>query len=508
MHFQRFQVWENGNVVSFQQYENNNFGKKKLTSFVCTRQTIKNRCVSLQQQKYKSSGSLYPNSTSQQRCSMMLLSNLAEPEWLQINCFEKLLVTLICVTKTGHINVTNISNHINREKSDLICPINAISKGTRCYLFSWHSIKKPTDLKSCCKQHFALPVQGLDIQYFYFLFDAIQHVLPPILYQTGKGKLYRFTYEKYLSVYHFNQNIILDTNIEGLTLCTLQKTHVLNGENMFQCESDIFISYLFVCDGIQDCPNVDSDEKFCHCELSTKIKTFSLCKYLLSSRNNKTICSTVYFSAKGSCYKYAPSKYPIEEFTRTNILCSDNRTIDMILRNDLMIDCPNSAEDEEILISSLQFEKVSHCSRPYEIPCKQGHSKCYNISDICTYRVNFFGRIQPCSNGAHLQSCEYFECNMMFKCVKSYCIPWSSVCDGKWDCSTGEDETFSKICEVDTVCTNMFKCRGEKYKCLHLGNACDNIIDCPQGDDEYLCELKYHNCPAKCICFGSGNRLP
>ena len=47
----------------------------------------------------------------------------------------------------------------------------------------------------------------------------------------------------------------------------------------------------------------------------------------------------------------------------------------------------------------------------------------------------------------------------------------------------------------------MIKCRGEQHKCLHLGNTCDDIIDCPQGDDEYLCELKHHKCPNKCICL-------
>ena len=28
----------------------------------------------------------------------------------------------------------------------------------------------------------------------------------------------------------------------------------------------------------------------------------------------------------------------------------------------------------------------------------------------------------------------------MFKCLNNYCISWSYVCDGKWDCQRGEDE--------------------------------------------------------------------
>ena len=362
-------------------------------------------------------------------------------------------------------------------------------------------IKKSTDLKSYCRLDFAVPVQGLDIQYFLYLFDAIQNVLPPILYQTDKDKLYRFTYEKYLSVYHFKQTILSNTNVEGLNLCTLQKIPVVNGDNVFKCRSNVFISYLFVCDGILDCPIGDSDEKFCYCEFGRKSKNNSLCKELVDSRNNNSICSTLYFIAKDSCHKYIPLTNLSKNLTKIIFLCSDKRIIDISLKNDLVIDCPNSAEDEEILMSLLQFEHINHCRKKYEIACTQGHTKCYNISDICTYRVNDFGRIEPCSNGAHLQNCENFECNIMFKCVKSYCIPWSYVCDGKWDCSNGEDETYTQICEDDAICSNMFKCRGERHKCLHPGNTCDGIIDCPQGDDEYLCELKYHSCPAKCKCL-------
>ena len=74
------------------------------------------------------------------------------------------------------------------------------------------------------------------------------------------------------------------------------------------------------------------------------------------------------------------------------------------------------------------------------------------------------------------------------------------MCDGKWDCSTGEDETYIPICKTE-ICSNMFKYRGEQHKCLHLVNTCDDMVDCPQGDDEYLCELKHHKCPTKCVCL-------
>ena len=487
-------------------YENNNFQRKEFTSFLCTHHLktgsdTKTRCIDLQHLKFKASSSLYPNSTSLQQCSVMLLSNLAEPEWIQISCTEKLLVDVICVSKPGYLNATTSNYQIS--DINLICPINAISKGTLCYLFLWYSINNPTDLRSSCKLHYALPMQGLDIKYFHFLFVAIQSVFPPILSldKTLKTKVLRFTYDKYLSMYHFRQSTLSNTDSEGFNLCTLKKTPVVIGDNLFQCRSNIFISYLLVCDGSSDCPNEDnSDEEFCYCQFNKKsrdLKT-NLCKEFIHDMNNTTICSTLYVSVKGSCHKYIVVRYPNHKLTKPKTVCNDNRSIDIALEKDMVIDCPNSAEDEEILTSLLKYEKVRICRESYEIPCKQGHSKCYNISHICGYKVNLFGRMEPCSNGAHLQN---FECNMIFKCVKSYCIPWSYVCDGKWDCSTGEDERYDKICVQKPVCSNMFKCRGERHKCLHLRNICNDIIDCPQADDEYLCELKQYNCPAKCICL-------
>ena len=94
-----------------------------------------------------------------------------------------------------------------------------------------------------------------------------------------------------------------------------------------------------------------------------------------------------------------------------------------------------------------------------------------------------------------------FSCDIMFKCLDSYCIPWSYVCDGKWDCPKGEDELYISVCTRGLACVNMYHCRKTKHICLHLGNICDGHIDCPFGDDELLCELKIIECPSFCMCL-------
>ena len=241
---------------------------------------------------------MYPSFTSDRQCSLMLLSNLAEPEWIQINCTERLLVDVICVMKTNHNNVSNSKYHIG--ENNLTCPINILSKNTRCYLFLWYSISKPTDLKSYCRLHNALPAKDINIKYFHFLFDAIQPVFPTILLldDVFKTKVHKFSYNKYLSVCHVNHSILSSSNIEGFLLCTLYF---------------VYISYLFVCNGNADCPNEDkSDEEYCICQIDKKSRNFkaNLCKKLVQNKNSRTICSSLYFRAKGSCHKYTQARYP------------------------------------------------------------------------------------------------------------------------------------------------------------------------------------------------------
>ena len=72
------------------------------------------------------------------------------------------------------------------------------------------------------------------------------------------------------------------------------------------------------------------------------------------------------------------------------------------------------------------------------------------------------------------------------------------MCDGKWDCPSGKDETEHASCETDERCIDMFKCKSSQI-CIHLGNVCDGLKDCFLGDDESLCEL--HKCPSMCKCL-------
>ncbi len=138
------------------------------------------------------------------------------------------------------------------------------------------------------------------------------------------------------------------------------------------------------------------------------------------------------------------------------------------------------------------------CNEVHHLKCDQTDPVCYNISHICVYTIVKHGILVPCQQGEHMQDCTSFECNMMFKCPGYYCVHWQYVCDGKWDCPGGLDETAT-ICS-SSHCKNMMRCKRSQI-CLHLGLVCDGKKQCPLGDDEMFCGLHNIQCPDVCQCL-------
>ena len=192
------------------------------------------------------------------------------------------------------------------------------------------------------------------------------------------------------------------------------------------------------------------------------------------------------------------SHYNTEQITNT-FICHDGKSIHESLLDDLIFDCGPEGEDELNLISLLKHEIYVSCTEPDMIPCKEGHSKCYFLKDVCTYKLNKYNNLLPCRDGGHLHDCRNFECNLMFKCKYAYCVPWSHVCDGKWDCPEGNDELHNPVCTEYPFCMEMYKCRNTTQTCVFLGNVCDGNKGCFFGDGELYCQLNFIKCPLKCI---------
>ena len=345
------------------------------------------------------------------------------------------------------------------------------------------------------------------ISYFYHIFNAISSVdgIPILIFQD-------IIQLKLIKVYKLFGRLrlthIFNVPVGGTVICTFKKIKYIFGINIFSCRKGGYVLHMYTCDGIQDCPNDDSDEMFCFCEDEFNGAEENNCMKL-KTRHNVTHCTHNYFmNKKGTCIKYNFKLRTIENkldviSTMKNektFSCNNGKILRISLLNDLIPDCGTESEDEPILLALKETLDQFHCE-PWEIPCVRGHIHCFNFTNICVYKLNEENYLIPCRNGGHLENCGKFECNMMFKCPDSYCILWTYVCDGKWDCPFGEDEVYNGVCTEEIVCVDMFRCRNEYHKCISIGNVCDDKIDCLHHDDEMFCELKSLQCPVSCHCL-------
>ena len=287
----------------------------------------------------------------------------------------------------------SISTILKKEIFNKSC---AIIKGN-CYLFLWYKRLDSWQMKR---------LQFFNIQLFEVLFKAISEPFPPI-YSPQQRKL--ITYQKYGHDIYYKQNNISKA-IEGYIIFKERSLKFKMGGNLFKCLNYEYISIIHRCDEQFDCQgDLQTDELECKCN-STEIYS-EKCKVIVD-RNIKK-CSFFYFQKLNS---------------------------------------------ECIVHEQLLDEDSSHKNlNDKHIPCAKANSTFFAVSDVCTYLLNELLQLIPCKNGQHLESCEDFECNMNFKCPMSYCIPYSYVCNGKWDCPQGYDEMNNSTCKKDRQCPNMFK---------------------------------------------------
>ena len=117
---------------------------------------------------------------------------------------------------------------------------------------------------------------------------------------------------------------------------------------------------------------------------------------------------TYYMSISGFCKKYCNiNLFEIQRDNSNNnitreihinvenpeqsatFLCDCGLTIDIFLFNDLIPDCGFVADDEPILLSLLTKNKTFPCNLPFELPCKQGHLRCYKLTHVSRYALEF-----------------------------------------------------------------------------------------------------------------------
>ncbi len=446
-----FQVmrWQDGSALTFQRFTSRSFSRNPYLTVsqpACRPDNIYHWCTDSGFQVNSGNRIFHPLCSKTYNCTFMLLYNLASPEWVKIRCTNDLSKYFICMTNKNVTTEPNLWNTV----TDDHCSSLSIKHQNKCIYFTWHgNLKKNVFLWSKIK-----PYPLVNMSELSFLFHTVTP--SPVCSQYLKHK-FAFEFDKFGALYMKKQ---IYGDCQGYRMYFSATVPTIPGGNVFQCKNNVFVSAINVWDGVHQCTD-KSDEIACSHSVSCQL-----------------LKKWVHIPFLKPSYLF-PKEDQGSNLNKENNFYTYHRT-----------QCQNKP--------ALLNQTVAKCIEPQYFSCGDGDPECYQISDLCIYKVNKFGILIPCWNGEHLTNCEKFECNAMFQCQKYYCIPWEYVCDNKWDCPQGTEET--SICS-STHCTSMFKCSGRNKICLHLKSLCDRERNCPQGDDELLCDLDEQTCHTHCHCI-------
>ena len=506
---QQHYKWQDNSPAGYQLWENTFFQSAKLLYYVaifipgvhCS--FAKENCSmmydtpDISHVKQHANQTLMPDLHSDKLCTIMMVANLADPEWININCDEKILGDILC-----QVNQPRPREHkqIKTLPEMFGCSKTQIRNGDYCFEFLWlggenhdpwaRHMKHLHNALDLCKNIQMKPAQVDDLVHLKPLAKSTNAIFPHIILLGAQG----------LTVYFYQPRestfIVQRSNIVQNGTCLLCKgqtrQHSALPSTMLLCSSGGYISADNLCDGKIDCtgPRGD-DELYCGCspdcfiqqplskETQAKFGTRKcgpLYKALVINHSKKDL----------KCVKFKKI-FQNEDMNKTN----NNRFQDALVPDEL------SFQDEKHLIKLLAKETHYNCHSSAQLSCKQGHSKCFNISDICQYRLDSDNNLTPCRTGGHLEECETFQCNNMFKCPEYHCTPFGYLCDGKWDCPMGHDESD---CFNNRSCSGFYIC-GQSHGCIHLADRCDGYVNCPLGEDEHFCDLFKVQCPTLCTCL-------
>ncbi len=477
--------------LSLQQFQNINFGSTQTEDYLFEYSCLK-------PVKHMVHKTIFPNYSGEIKCGLMLVTSLVEPDWIFVNCTQHLLPTFYCADPRTTKDIP--LHNLDRQNRLYKCPANTLVHDHICYSFTLWS-----DFGSECAQIKYLSISWKTFEKFKAfsttLAVATSAVLPPMLIfveNTNKTKsgIHRITVLREISLLRLKYDTFSVHTNGGLFVGAMK-------EGLFEapillklCDSLHYITAKSTCDGMFDCNSDYSDEDLCSC----KNKSLPLCRDV--TLGNKQHCGELYFlSVEGLCKKFALRKETKKEHVSQSLFhCLDGKAVPQELENDLVADCGSGAEDEAILKLLLQSNEKVSCADPAQLPCRQGHSMCFNMSEVCVFRLDKNGLLSPCRTGGHLENCKDINCNTNFKCTGSHCIPWSFVSDGKWDCPNGEDEIKFLEHKQSLMCFKMFKCKASP-SCIHVGSICNGVQDCVLGDDEQFCDLLSQICFTNCHCL-------
>ncbi len=194
--FQESAKWETGSPLGYQLFNNRNFNKMDFQHLEICHLFICSAYHEIIKLRKKMASALQPHFSKSQKCTLMVLPNLAEPVWIQIDCnINHDVSTLVCIEENKPtINLSWTSHDVVEQ----FCPPENFKNKHTCLELLWIkniSIHKLTQ-RTCLQNNLEhlLSVAKRMSRYF-------GPMSFPIVFPQNQSVFYELSYQRHLDVF-------------------------------------------------------------------------------------------------------------------------------------------------------------------------------------------------------------------------------------------------------------------------------------------------------------------
>ncbi|XP_044736669.1 uncharacterized protein LOC123298642 [Chrysoperla carnea] len=130
--------------------------------------------------------------------------------------------------------------------------------------------------------------------------------------------------------------------------------------------------------------------------------------------------------------------------------------------------------------------------------CKEDQFHCRGFDEECISKELTCDGKLDCSNGNDetFETCEFKVCNeTQFHCAYGGCIPLSSKCDTSFDCADNSDEADCEM-KPTSQCPKKWQVFCLSGECIRQDQICDGVKDCIDNSDETYSTCFNFRCPS------------
>ena len=239
---------------------------------------------------------------------------LAEPDWINIPCDQKLFAFVICQNMLHGSKMDHTENVLSLSRKEITtCHHAQLFITNRCISFKKHThllkLKHGNKFRNYLSN---ILFKKAMVETLKEYFTIIQHFyIQPIQFTISmpSNNTYLF-YEPLHTAYflklHWRATMshYQVSKYHGYELFAEKPSRMKIPSNVYKCEDGTYINEKLICDGQRDCVD-ETDEKQCHCNLGKK--SYPGCRYFCNEIFQHCICSDFYFSCLSSitCLPYS-----------------------------------------------------------------------------------------------------------------------------------------------------------------------------------------------------------